>query len=268
MHSQTAPNNTSPPLPAIHVSPPIAIPSAANAIPNLSAIHVSAVPNLSAIVTRKLPAIDTPPAIATKNLAAKAGPRVRNSDRGYISAGGGLGPGFGPNRPSSLRAGPASPPPPIPGNQKTPAAEHAMSCRSTTSSTTPGDDTLGGVPVGGGPPVPRAYAPVSYGSNTVCGRYPHPARYPYPATPYWCTSTAGRATQRSSARRGNIELHLPHAASPLRQGQSDDGPSSKSLRSGWSEGVCVAEPVEFRSCPYAAPAHHLRFGFLRLGGRN
>ena len=24
-------------------------------------------------------------------------------------------------------------------------------------------------------PVSRAYAPVSYGSNTVCGRYPYPA---------------------------------------------------------------------------------------------
>src|SRR5262249_32585346 len=54
---------------------------------------------------------------------------------------------------------------------------------SGTVAKTPGGDTLGGAPGGGGPPVPRAYAPGSYGSATsclkdscitVCGRYPYP----------------------------------------------------------------------------------------------
>jgi hypothetical protein len=191
----------SPAMPAIHVSPAMPAIHISPAMPAIPSAVIHA-PDLSATVPRKLPAI------VTKNLAAKAGPRVRSSDS-YISAGGALSPGFGK---------PGGADQPI-GSLAHPVNSNTVNSNTLNSNTplrnvggtpggggiagkmskTLGGDTHGEAPVGEGPPVPRAYAPESYGSvtsclkansdhsaasivgsrledscNTVCGRYPYP----------------------------------------------------------------------------------------------
>jgi hypothetical protein len=156
------------PQPPIHFSPPplpITIPSAVNTIPNLSATITRNASKQSLINSRP------EGAVGPKGGAFGA----KEVFRAPSNTGGIAGTG-------TLRTGNPNP------------GEIAG-----TVSKTPSGDTLGGAPVGGGPRVPRAYAPVSDGSATncvktnsdhsaasimgsrlqdscitVCGRYPYP----------------------------------------------------------------------------------------------
>ena len=150
-----SPAIATPKLPPINISPPIAI-------PKLPAINVS-----SAIATPKLPAIVTQFHVSAPGLiVAKAG---TNSIPGGV-----LGPAGGAIQSLArpVNGGPA----PLNNAKGTPAAGPAdVLMLHYGNGSKSGGDTLGGAPVGGGPSAPRAYAPASYGSNTVCGRYPYPA---------------------------------------------------------------------------------------------
>jgi len=175
------------PSPAIHVSPAITIPSAASAIPNLSAFVT---PRLNGSTAARYFA-------PSKGQDKSAGPaRHPNHTKGCTVCGPAGTAGSPPSHPEA-RQGPRQGEP-LPTSSGIPAP--AGTTGAVFLSKTPGGDTLGGAPVGEGPPVPRVYAPVSYGSATsclkansdqsaasitgsrpedscitVCGHYPYPA---------------------------------------------------------------------------------------------